>query len=125
MLFQMDLIEAAPEEVFEEFWNGQQVAAEARVFAERLVVGVHDRRGELDEWIVKAADNWRLDRMAVVDRNVLRMAVYEMLGDDDTPAPVIIDEAIEVAKKFGSGESGGFINGILDTIRKRLEGERP
>jgi N utilization substance protein B len=124
MLFQMDLIRAEPGEVFAEFWSGQQINADTQQFAEQLVTGVHGRRDELDEWIVAAADNWRLDRMAVVDRNVLRMAVYEMLAADDTPAAVIIDEAIEVAKKFGSGESGGFINGILDTIRKRISGRR-
>jgi N utilization substance protein B len=124
MLFQLDLIPADPAEVFAEFWSGPPIHPDTRKFAEALVCGVYERRDELDGWIVAAAQNWRIERMAVVDRNVLRMAVYEMLAPDDTPGPVIIDEAIEVAKKFGSEESGGFINGILDSIRKRIGGER-
>ena len=71
--------------------------------------------------IAGAADRWKLERMPVVDRNVLRMAVYELLQQPETPAAVVIDEAIEVAKKFGSAESGGFINGILDAVRRRVE----
>ena len=71
-----------------------------------------------------AASNWRIERMAVVDRNTLRMAVYEMLHDQATPIAVVLDEAIEIAKRFGSEDSGRFINGILDAIRQRVEEER-
>jgi len=122
MLFQIDLTGASPAEVFQDFWQGQTIADELRQFAEALVLGVHGRRAELDRWIAASAEHWRIERMAVVDRNVLRMAVQEMLQDPPVPVAVIIDEAIEVAKKFGSAESGAFINGVLDSIRRRLEG---
>jgi N utilization substance protein B len=120
MLFQIDLTGVTPPDVFTEFWNAQEAGEEIRSFAERLVWGVHERRHEMDRWIAGSAEHWRIDRMAVVDRNVLRMAVYEMITDCETPPVVIIDEAIEVAKKFGSEESGGFINGVLDAIRRRI-----
>jgi N utilization substance protein B len=121
MLFQIDLTGARPEAVFEEFWNNREAGEEMRAFAERLVWGVHDERREMDRLIAGSAEHWRIDRMAVVDRNVLRMAVYEMITEADTPPAVIIDEAIEVARRFGSEESGGFINGILDSVRLRIE----
>ena len=124
MLFQIDLAGETPTAVGPEFWRGQKVSSESKEFADRLVAGVRDQRLELDRWIVGSARNWRVERMATVDRNVLRLAVFEMLHDDDTPPAVVIDEAVEVAKKFGSADSGGFINGILDAIRRRLE-QRP
>jgi len=73
----------------------------------------------IDEMIAAQADNWRLSRMAVVDRNIIRMSIYEFLFEEDTPKLVIIDEAIEIAKKFGTQKSSQFINGILDGILKR------
>jgi N utilization substance protein B len=124
MLFQIDLTGVAPQQVFRQFWNDREAEATVRSFAEGLVLGVFEQRGALDRLISAAAEHWRIGRMAVVDRNVLRMAAYELLNALETPAPVVIDEAIEVAKKFGSEESGGFINGILDAIRRRVEGER-
>ncbi len=122
MLFQMDVAGEPPEEIFGEFWAGQAASPELRSFAEELVRGVARERRFLDNVVAGSAENWRVERMAVVDRNVLRMAVYEMLFDDEVPPPVAIDEAIEVARKFGSEESGSFINGILDAVRKRIEG---
>lgn len=121
MLFQLDLAGGEPDGIFEEFWTSRETDAESRAFAERLVRGVHARIPDLDAVIAASAEHWRVDRMAVVDRNVLRVAVYEMLRDPDTPPPVIIDEAIEVGKRFGSEKSGAFINGILDGIRARRE----
>jgi N utilization substance protein B len=121
MLFQIDLTDVRPEDVFREFWSNREAGEGTRSFAERLVWGVHERRREMDRLIAGSAEHWRIDRMAVVDRNVLRMAVYEMITDRQTPPAIVIDEAIEVAKKFGSEESGGFINGVLDAIRRRIE----
>ena len=121
MLFQIDLTGTAPPEVFATFWTGQEMGEDVRAFAERLVLGVAGELRALDRAIAVSATNWRIERMAVVDRNVLRMAVYELLHDPATPAPVVIDEAIEVAKKFGSEDSGSFINGILDDVRRRVE----
>jgi N utilization substance protein B len=126
MLFQIDLTGSSPQEVFRQFWKSRQTGEEIRLFSEKLVLGVFDNRRRMDGMITGSTENWRIERMAVVDRNVLRMAVYEMITDGETPPVVIIDEAIEVAKKFGSEESGGFINGILDAIRRRVEkGEIP
>jgi N utilization substance protein B len=119
VLFQLDLTGASPADVFEHFWDGQDVAEETRSFSEALVLGVCRTQDETDLKIAEAAEHWRLDRMAVVDRNVLRMAVYEMLHLPDTPDAVVIDEAIEVARKFGSEDSAKFINGILDSILRR------
>ena len=121
MLFQIDLTGVAPEQVFRTFWSTQNVEESVRSFGEQLVLGVYAERGETDRLITGAADRWKLNRMPVVDRNVLRMAIYELLHHADTPPAVVIDEAIEVAKKFGSAESGGFINGILDAVRRRVE----
>ena len=120
MLFQLDLAGGRPEEIFESFWEGQETDVEGREFAERLVNGVIGERERLDRTIAAAAENWRVERMAVVDRNVLRLAVYELSRDDETPAAVVIDEAVEIAKRFGSEQSGAFINGVLDAVRRRL-----
>jgi N utilization substance protein B len=121
MLFQIDLTGSSAHEVFRQFWKNRQTGEEIRLFSEKLVLGVFDTRLQMDRIIAGSTQHWRIERMAVVDRNVLRMAVYEMITDGDTPPVVIIDEAIEVAKKFGSEESGAFINGILDAIRLRVE----
>ena len=122
MLFQMDVAGGTPEEIFGQFWTDQVAPPDLRSFAEDLVKGVARERLFLDNVVASSAENWRIERMAVVDRNVLRMAVYEMVFDPEVPPIVAIDEAIEVARKFGSEESGAFINGILDAVRKRIEG---
>ena len=91
-----------------------------RLFADRLIRGVLEYRGELDKKISEHAQNWDLHRIAVVDRNVLRLAIYEMLHRDDIPPVVSINEAVDIAKKFSTRDSGKFVNGILDTIKKEL-----
>lgn len=122
MLFQMDLSGDAPEAVFGEFWTGQPDAAdEVRGFAEELARGTWAARQDLDVAITSCADNWRLERMAAVDRNVLRLAAFELLHRPDTPAAVVIDEAIEVVRKYGSEQSARFVNGILDGLKRRVE----
>lgn len=121
MLYQIDQTAVSADDVFGQFWPGQEVDDAVRTFAESLVQGVTENREDMDKAIAASADNWRIGRMAVVDRNVLRLAVFEMLHDPDTPAAVVIDEAIEVCKKFGSEDSGTFINGILDSVRRRIE----
>jgi len=121
MLFQLDLTGASVEDVFVEFWKSQSAEDDVRVFAEQLVHGVLEHRAFLDRVVTASAEHWRIDRMAVVDRNVLRMGVYELVCETATPPVVVIDEAIEVAKKFGSVESGSFINGVLDDVRRRRD----
>jgi len=121
MLFQIDLSGVEPAEVYAQFWEAHDMESDVRSFSQELVDGVYGARDRLDARIAEAAQRWRLDRMAVVDRNILRMALYEMSLSPQTPAAVVIDEAIEVSKKFGSEDSGTFINGILDAVRRRIE----
>lgn len=92
---------------------------EAFEYAKELVHGTLDHREKIDELIRSQADNWRLERMPAVDRNILRLAIYEMLHEQDTPKLVVLDEAIELAKKFGSEQSGRFVNGLLDGLLKQ------
>jgi len=94
--------------------------AATRLFADPLIRGVLEHRDKLDEEIMKFAKNWDLHRMAVVDRNILRLAIYEMLFRDDIPPVVSINEAVDIAKKFSTGDSGKFVNGILDKVRGQL-----
>jgi transcription antitermination factor NusB len=93
-------------------------AAEAKEYARRLVDGTTKHRAEIDALLGEAARNWDLSRMAVVDRNVLRLGCYEMLHEPDVPTKVAINEAIELGKRFSTEQSGAFVNGILDRIRK-------
>jgi N utilization substance protein B len=93
---------------------------EAGSFCERLVRGVIERRDEIDGLIGKCAEHWKMSRMTMIDRNILRVAVYELLFCQDIPPKVSINEAVDIAKKFGSEDSGAFINGILDRIHQDL-----
>ena len=86
-------------------------------FSARIIRGVEEHRGDLDRIIEKYSSHWKIDRMAHVDRNILRIAVYELLYCDDIPPKVAINEAIDIGKKFGSEDSGAFINGVLDKIK--------
>lgn len=104
-----------------EFWSRYPVDLEARTFAEELVVGTKQNQGKIDGLIAQSAEHWDLDRMAAVDRNILRAAVYELLWHPEVPPKVTINEAIEIAKKFGNDDSGPFVNGILDAVRAKLE----
>ncbi|MEK6665871.1 MAG: transcription antitermination factor NusB [candidate division NC10 bacterium] len=120
-LYQLDLRgEADPAPSSEEFWSRHPVDPEVRVFCEVLVRGTMLHRQKIDELITQYALHWDLERMAVVDRNILRAGIFELLWTTDVPPKVAINEAIEVAKKFGTQESSRFINGILDRIHKEL-----
>ena len=105
----------------EEFWEFCLVKPSVREFAQPLIEGMIAHLPEIDDQIRKYAENYNLNRISAVDRNVLRLAIYEMLYRDDIPPVVSINEAIEVAKTFGGAESGKFVNGILDRIRKGLD----
>ncbi len=120
MLFQEDITAQSADEIQESFWLSRRTDAETRRFAEGLFLASLDHKSEVDEQIKECSEHWRLERMAAVDRNVLRMAVTEFLYFD-TPRVVVIDEAIEVARKYGGEDSTEFVNGILDAIRKGLE----
>jgi N utilization substance protein B len=120
-LYQLDLqSDDDPTPHAGEFWARHPVDTETRAFADALVRGTKQNQAKADEIISQYAEHWDLERMAVVDRNILRLAVYELLWTADVPAKVAINEAIEIAKKFGTGESSRFINGVLDRIHKEL-----
>jgi N utilization substance protein B len=118
MLFENDLTGAPPEEMFLHFQEWRHAAESTRDYARRLVIGTLEHRPEIDGLITRQADNWRLERMPAVDRNILRMALYEIRHEPDTPPPVVIDEALEIAKRFSTPRSSQFINGILDGVLK-------
>ena len=120
-LFYMESQNNLSQEMLKRFCDNFRPAQKARPLFFTLVTGVLDTRPEIDAIIQRYATNWRMSRMSGVDRNVMRIAVYEMLNCSDIPPKVSINEAIDVGKKFGTDESGAFINGIMDRIRLALE----
>jgi len=123
MLFQWDMGKQTPEHVRATFWAERpEVDENTRGFADDLFRLTVERQQEIDDLIQKHAEHWKVDRMAAVDRNVLRTAVAEFLGYRQTPRPVIINEALEIARKFSAPESVQFINGVLDSVGKELAG---
>ncbi len=123
ILFQLDIRKEKPSAaVLKHFWAEYRPDEEIRDFAEAIVKGTYKHLPKINGLIHQCAKNWSLDRMAVVDRNVLRMAIYEILYRIDIPTSVTINEAIEIAKKFGTEDSGAFVNGILDRVA-RLTGK--
>ena len=120
-LYQLDQHgDTDPTEHEAEFWSRHPVDEATRAFASALVRGAMSRHTEVDKLIAQYTEHWDLDRMAVVDRNILRLAVYELLDQGTAPPKVAINEAIEISKKFGTGDSSRFINGILDRVHKEL-----
>jgi len=121
MLFQADMGKQQKEEVRRSFWRERaEVEGETRRFADDLFGVASDRAAEIDELIERHTEHWRMDRMAAVDRNILRLGVAEFLGYPDTPRPVVINEALEIARRFSAPESVHFINGVLDSVAKDL-----
>jgi transcription antitermination protein NusB len=119
MLFQWDMSVQEPAKLEAKFWRAAKATESTRAFANRLFEGAAKDTAAIDELIVRQAENWRLERLAVIDRAILRLAIYE-LRTTDTPQKVILNEAVELAKKFSSEEAGSFVNGILDAVRKSL-----
>ncbi len=125
-LYQFDVNRRPVAELLADFWKLRsgpgkaEASPKTRAFTEELVQGVAAHRAEIDAHIVKCTANYEIHRIAVVDRNILRVGIYEMLYCTDVPPVVSINEAIEIAKKFGSEESGRFVNGILDRLRGEL-----
>ncbi len=119
LLFQLDLTDSQlDEKLLGEFWEGSSEDAEVRDFTHTIVRGTTENLNTIDKIIKKAADNWAIDRMAVVDRNILRAATYELFYIKDIPSSVTLNEAIEISKKYSTEDSSAFINGILDKIQK-------
>ena len=121
LLYQADITAVDPQEILEEFWTDYPDVSDdpsLRDFVRELVALLSARRGEVDKVLTSSATNWQLDRMAAVDRNILRLAAIELLFRQDVPPKVAINEAVELAKKYGDMESSKFVNGILDKIHK-------
>jgi N utilization substance protein B len=125
LLFQLDFNPGELDPVLASFWSERKVTTKTRLFVEELVRGVLANRERVDEVIAKCAQNWNLHRMAGVDRNVIRLAVYEMLCRTDIPHAVSINEAVAIAKNMGDVGSGRFVNGVLDRVRRDLEAVAP
>jgi len=119
MLFQWDMSRQDPAKLEAKFWRTAKAADNTRAFANKLFEGAAKYADELDALIVQHAQNWRLERMAIIDRAVLRLAIYE-LRIAETPPKVILNEAVDLAKKFSSEDAGAFVNGILDAVNKAL-----
>jgi len=121
MLFQADMGKQSPEQVRKTFWSERKEMDESvRGFADDIFRLATERGVEIDKVIEAHAQNWRMERMAAVDRNVMRAAVAEFIGYPQTPAPIVINEALEIARKFSSPEAVNFINGVLDSVSKDL-----
>lgn len=125
MLFQLDMGKQTPEQVRKTFWSERaDLDQGTRAFADDLFNIATERHQEIDDLIQNHAQHWRMERMAAVDRNLLRASVAEFLGYPATPHPVIINEALEIARRFSSPESVQFINGVLDSVGKELVAEK-
>jgi N utilization substance protein B len=120
MLFEWDMARQKPGRIEQHFWKSARAADSTRKFANQLFEGAIASADASDDLVERLSENWRLDRLAAVDRNILRLAIYEFRSGT-APASVVIDEALELAKKFSSAEAPAFLNGVLDAARKSLE----
>lgn len=118
LLYQRDQLPEGYTDAEGEYWRGNPRSDEVRTYAESLFRGACEHRQEIDTLIKKFSEHWRIERMAIVDRNILRIAVFEFLYELETPTTVVINEALEIARKYSTEESTQFINGILDAINK-------
>jgi N utilization substance protein B len=121
VLYELDMNPRDVGEALADFWVDKTPDKRARAFTEKQVSGLLEQREEIDSILGEAAEHWDVRRMSVIDRNVMRMAIYELKYCPDIPAAVTINEAVDLAKYFNCTESGRFVNGILDRVRKDLE----
>lgn len=124
VLYQLDISDGNPQEVLRLYWENFTPSPKVLDFCQRLVQGVHQHQAQIDQLIEETSENWSLKRMSFVDRNILRLATYELWKCPDIPFKVTLNEAVELAKKFGTDESGAFINGILDKIHANLSSNK-
>ena len=120
LLYQLDLHKSDPKSAMARFWDQRDDAIDGGTheFSEMLVTGVWDKLAEIDDLIATYSTNWKVSRMASVDKNILRLAIYELLYMNDVPFRVTLNEAVEIAKRFGTAESSAFVNGILDHVAR-------
>jgi N utilization substance protein B len=121
LLFSMEASGQTADEAIPGFWHTFEADPEGREYAEAIVRGVEKTKPELDALITGAATNWRIERMTRIDRNLLRLGAWELAKRDDVPRAVVLDEAVELAKSFGSDASASFVNGVLDAIADGLK----
>jgi N utilization substance protein B len=120
ILYQMEFRGESPKIVLEEYFSDHKLSEEVKDFINEEVAGVWKELNKIDELIVQYSQHWSLPRISVIDKNILRMAIYELLYCDDIPPKVSINEAVEIAKKYGNKDSGRFVNGLLDGIKTSL-----
>ena len=125
ILYTIDITGEEPKKCIDTYWkDNEEKDVEVKTFTNSLVLGVVNKGKEIDKIISERATNWQLERMAVIDRNILRFATYELLFVDEIPPKVTINEAIDIAKRYGDSESGKFVNGILDKINKDIANKK-
>ncbi|MDD5131928.1 MAG: transcription antitermination factor NusB [bacterium] len=122
MIYSIDVSKSDIKDSLNLYWENNPEEHEVVEFANMLSTGTKDNLVKIDELITQYTKNWNLKRMASVDRNILRVAIFELVFYKDTPVNVVINEAVELAKKFSTSESGGFVNGILDKVKEVREG---
>ncbi len=120
LLYQLDVVGDDPARAVENYWQQLEEPTDpgVRDFSEKLVTGVWEHRGAIDEMITQYSTNWKISRMAAVDKNILRLGIFELLFCPDIPVKVTLNEAVEIAKRYGTAESGAFVNGILDNVAR-------
>lgn len=121
ILFQLEFDDAEPEKIISSFWKNKKTTKEIEDHSRWLVKGIVSQKENIDRLIQSVSANWRISRMAIVDRNVLRIAVFELLHEESLAPAIVINEAIEIAKKYSSEEGAVFVNGILDAVRKEIQ----
>ena len=121
ILYRRDITNEDIDKIIKSYWEENKINSGITEFSEQLAKGTVNNLEKIDDYIGKVSEHWALDRMGVIDRNILRIAVHELLFMEDIPPKVTIDEAIEIAKKFGTDDSADFVNGLLDKIKNDLE----
>ncbi|MFQ6109061.1 MAG: transcription antitermination factor NusB [Candidatus Aminicenantales bacterium] len=124
ILFQLEFDNSEPEKAIKQYWKHRVASEQIREYSSWLVKGIISHLEDIDRIIQSVSEHWRLSRMALVDRNILRMAVFELLFEESIAPAIIINEAIEIAKKYSNEEAAVFVNGVLDAVRKKLESEK-
>ncbi len=121
ILFQIEFEDAELDTIFAQYWENRKIHEEIKEYSTWLVSGIVSHKGEIDDTIQSVSEHWRISRMALIDRNILRMSVFEILYEENIDAAVVINEAIEIARKYSGNEAAIFVNGILDAARKKFE----
>ena len=121
ILFRLEFENKQIEKTLDQYWESKKISEEIKEYSTWLVNGIISDQAKIDNIIQQVSEHWRISRMALVDRNILRMAVFELLYEENIAPAIIINEAIEIAKKYSGDEAGTFVNGILDAVRKDLK----